>query len=284
MATAPRGASAPNPTAHNGDVEIYHDTFGSPTDPALMLVNGFGSQCINFRSEWCEKFAAEGFHTIRFDNRDVGLSSKLEGVEYTIADMATDAVAVLDHLGIERAHVAGWSMGGMIVQTLAINHSDRLLSMTSVMSTTGDRDVGGASPEAMELLLTPSPPDRDGFIAKSIQNLHTWGSPAFVDEARIAEHYGEAYDRCFDPRGQARQLKAIVASGSRTEALRGVTTPALVIHGDADKLVDPSGGRRTAEAIPGARFELVAGMGHDYPPQLWDQLVQLITQHARAAG
>ena len=251
--------------AHNRDVELYYETFGARDDPALLLVNGLGSQCINYREEWCEKFASEGFFVIRFDNRDVGLSSKL------------------DDVGVDRAHVMGVSMGGMIVQTLAIEHPGRLLSMTSVMSTTGDRDVGNPSEQALELILAPPPSDRDAYIARHLESLRVWGSPAGYDEPRLTANAGEAYDRCFCPEGQARQIAAIMVSGSRTAALRSVQVPTLVVHGDADTLVDPSGGRRTAEAVPGARFVLIEGMGHDYPPEHWDRLVSLVTDHARAA-
>ena len=271
--------------AHNRDVELYYETFGARDDPALLLVNGLGSQCINYREEWCEKFASEGFFVIRFDNRDVGLSSKLddEPGPYTVSDMAADAVAVLDAVGLDRAHVMGVSMGGMIVQTLAIEHPGRLLSMTSVMSTTGDRDVGNPSEQALELILAPPPSDRDAYIARHLESLRVWGSPAGYDEPRLTANAGEAYDRCFCPEGQARQIAAIMVSGSRTAALRSVQVPTLVVHGDADTLVDPSGGRRTAEAVPGARFVLIEGMGHDYPPEHWDRLVSLVTDHARAA-
>ena len=271
--------------AHNGDVELFYETFGSRDDPALLLINGLGSQCIAYREEWCEKFAAEGFSVIRFDNRDVGLSSKLADVEvpYTPSDMAADAVAVLDAAGVDRAHVMGVSMGGMIVQTMAIEHPDRLLSITSVMSSTGDPDVGSSSPDALRLILSPPPESRDDYIARHLEAARTWGSPACYDEPRLMGNAAEAYDRCLCPDGQARQMAAIIGAGSRTAALADVRTPALVLHGDADRLLDPSGGRRTAEAIPGARFVLIEGMGHDYPPEYWDQLVSLVTQHARAA-
>jgi pimeloyl-ACP methyl ester carboxylesterase len=291
------------PYAHNGPVDIWYETFGDPSHPALLLVNGLGSQCINFRADWCERFAADGFHVIRFDNRDVGLSTKFSDhapdfgavltalgngeeppVAYKVGEMARDAVAVLDALGIERAHAVGVSMGGMIVQTLAINHADRLLSMTSVMSSTGDLDVGRSSPEAQALIMAPAPTDRDGAVARQLEAARTWGSPACYDEDRIRAWAAEAYDRCFEPAGQARQMLAIMSSGSRTAALASVRLPALVVHGDADKLVDQSGGRRTAEAIPGARFELIAGMGHDYPPEYWDTWIALIGAHARSAS
>jgi pimeloyl-ACP methyl ester carboxylesterase len=287
--------------AHNGDVDLYYETFGEPSDPALLLINGLGSQCINFRVEWCEKFAAESLFVIRFDNRDVGLSTHFSNVKpdlaavrsaiaegrapdvpYTVSDMANDAIAVLDAVDVRRAHVLGVSMGGMIVQTLAIEHPDRLLSMTSIMSSTGDLDVGHSSPAALELMLSAPPLDRDSYVARHLAGISTWGSPAFYDEARLRANAGEAFDRCFDPAGQGRQMMAIISGGSRTDRLRDVQIPALVIHGSADNLVNWSGGRRTADAIPGARFELIEGMGHDYPPELWDTLVDLVSVHAHA--
>jgi pimeloyl-ACP methyl ester carboxylesterase len=284
--------------APSGDIEIYYETFGSPSQPPLLLVNGLGSQSINYRTEWCERFAAGGFFVIRYDNRDVGLSSKFSHVKpdvaglvrrlaeghavdvpYRLSDMAADGLAVLDDLKIGRAHVMGVSMGGMIVQTMAIEHPDRLLTMTSVMSTTGDGDVGQPSPEAQKHIMAPPAADRDGFIAGHLAGLRIWGSPACYDEERLAANAAEAYDRCFDPDGTARQMMAIIASGSRSPALAAVRIPALVVHGDADTLVDASGGRRTADAIPDARFVLLPGMGHDYPPQYWDQLIDLVKAH-----
>jgi pimeloyl-ACP methyl ester carboxylesterase len=291
------------PYAKSDDAEIFYETFGERGDPALVLINGLGSQCINYRVEWCEKFVARGFFVVRFDNRDVGLSTKFDQVEpdvagvsraaasgqvarvpYVLADMAGDAIAVADQLGIDRFHVVGASMGGMIVQVLAIAHPDRLLSLTSVMSTTGDADVGHPSEEARRLLLQAPPTDRDGYISHYLQGLRAWGSPACYDEERLSTMAAEAYDRCVDPAGRGRQLMAVIASPSRTEALSKVRVPALVVHGDADKLIDQSGGRRTAEAIPNARLEIIQGMGHDYPPQYWDRWVDLITDHARAAS
>jgi pimeloyl-ACP methyl ester carboxylesterase len=291
------------PFAHNGAVDIYYETFGDPTNPALLLVNGLGSQCINYRSEWCELFAARGFFTIRFDNRDVGLSTKFDDVKtdmagvlaaisegrepkvaYRLSDMANDAVAVLDELAIEKANIMGVSMGGMIVQQVAIDHPDRLLSMTSVMSTTGDRDVGQSSPEAFAILTGPPATDRASAIARHLAGNRTFGSPAHYDEERHTAYAGEAFDRCFDPGGVGRQMVGIMASGSRSDALRSVTVPCLVLHGDADTLVDISGGRRTAECIPGARFVVMEGMGHDYPPAYWERWVDLVAEHAGASA
>ena len=290
------------PYASNGDVQIYYETFGDSADQALLMINGLGSQCINYRVEWCEKFVSEGFFVIRFDNRDVGLSTKFSQVEpdvraaaralaagerplapYTLSDMAADAIAVLDQAGVGRAHVMGVSMGGVIVQALAIQHPDRLLSITSVMSSTGEPGFGQPTEEARRLLFGPPPTDRESYIARHLEGIRTYGSPACFDEARLRAFAGEAFDRCFDPAGQARQMIAVMASPRRTEDLRSVRIPALVMHGDADRLVDISGGRRTAELIPGARFEVLEGMGHDYPPEYWDRWVKLVTEHARAA-
>jgi len=273
--------------AHNGNCTIYYETFGDPADPALLMVNGLGSQCINYKSEWCEMFAARGLFVIRFDNRDMGLSTHFTdapvgelGECYRISDMAADAVAVLDDLGIEAAHIMGLSMGGMIVQTIAIEHPTRVLTMTSVMSHTGEPEYGASDPEALEQLTAPPPTDRESAIQRSIDGLRIWGSPEFADEARWAQDAELAFERCFDPAGTTRQFMAIRASGPRVDALRTLDVPTLVIHGSRDTLIPPDGGVRTAEVIPGARFELIEGMGHDYPPQLWQRWVDLVVQHA----
>jgi pimeloyl-ACP methyl ester carboxylesterase len=276
------------PYADRGHVRLFYETFGDPADPGLLLINGLGSQCINYRVEWCEKFVAEGFHVVRFDNRDVGRSTwfddaGVDGPAYTVEDMADDVVAVLDAVGLEQAHVMGVSMGGMIAQAVAIRHPERVATLTSIMSSTGDPDVGQPSPESLTHILTPSPSDREGYLQHQVTSIRTWGSPppAF-DEDWIRAVNGEAYDRAFHPDGQRRQMYAVSTAASRTEALGGVTVPTTVIHGDEDKLVDPSGGRRTAEAVPGARFVLIEGMGHDYPPVWWDPIVGLVVDQARA--
>ncbi|MDP9464777.1 MAG: alpha/beta fold hydrolase [Actinomycetota bacterium] len=270
--------------ASNGNCEIYYESFGAPADPTLLLVNGLGSQCINYHEDWCAMFVTSGLHVVRFDNRDVGLSSKFDsaptgahGETYSLSDMAADAVAVLDAIGVERAHVMGLSMGGMIVQVMAIEYPHRLLSMTSVMSSTRERGYGEPTPEAFVLLTAPPAIDRESFVRDHIDGLRVWGSPAFADEARWRRDAERAYDRCFHPSGSERQYHAILAAPRRADQLGEVTTPTLVIHGDCDTLIDVSGGRRTAELIPGARFEIIEGMGHDYPPQLWDRWVGLVS-------
>jgi pimeloyl-ACP methyl ester carboxylesterase len=270
--------------ALNGSSEIYYEAFGDPSDPTLLLVNGLGSQCINYHEDWCAMFVARGLHVVRFDNRDVGMSSKFDtapvgaqGEAYTVSDMAADGVAVLDAIGVEHAHVMGLSMGGMIVQVMAVEQSHRLLSMTSVMSRTGEPGYGGSTPEAFALLTAPPAVDRQSFIAAHVEGLRVWGSPAFADEARWRREAERAFDRCFHPSGPARQYRAVEAAPPRGELLRHVTTPSLVMHGDCDTLIDISGGRRTAELIPGARFEVIEGLGHDYPPQLWGRWVDLVS-------
>ncbi len=258
----------------NGDVEIYYETFGDPADPTLLLVNGLGSQCINFPVEWCDMFVARGYQVVRFDNRDVGLSSKLDGTEYALADMALDALAVLDAVGVERAHVMGLSMGGMIVQRLAIDHAHRLLSMTSVMSRTGEPEYGQSSPEALAVLTAKPAASRDEHIDNHVAAIGIYGSdPAWIEEADTRARAAAAYDRCFCPEGIGRQMQAVFADPPRAEALREVRLPVLVMHGSSDTLIDPSGGRRTAELIPGARYVEIEGMGHDYPPAVWERWV-----------
>ena len=270
--------------SQNGTVELYYETFGNPSDPTLLLVNGLGSQCINFKEAFCEKFVAQGFQVVRFDNRDVGLSSHLaDAPDYTLADMANDGFAVLDAVGADRAHVAGWSMGGMIVQTMALAQPERIASLTSIMSSPGGVAVA-ADPDVAEVFGAKAPKTREEAVAQYIAGLNVWGSPAFREVDRLTHDAELAYDRCFDPQGRARQMGAVVRSGSRQDALATLTVPSLVIHGDADRLVPIEAGRLTAECIPGARFEVVAGMGHDYPPQIWDNIVELIAKHALNAS
>jgi pimeloyl-ACP methyl ester carboxylesterase len=267
------------PTARNGNVELYYETFGSAADPTLVLVNGFSTQCINYDEVWCEKFAAAGYHVVRFDNRDVGLSTKCDGMEYTLADMATDVLAVMDAAGAARAHVMGLSMGGMIVQRLAIDHPERLLTMTSVMSRTGEREYGQTTPEALAVLTAPAAKSREEYVDSHIAAHHIYGSKSeWLDEDYLRARAGRAYDRCFCPAGVARQMQAIMSDGSRADGLRALQVRTLVMHGSRDTLIDPSGGRRTAELVPGAQYVEIEGMGHDYPQAVWDQWVKTWTQ------
>jgi pimeloyl-ACP methyl ester carboxylesterase len=262
--------------ARNGDVDLHYEVFGDPKDPTLLLVNGLGSQCINYDDQWCRLFCHEGFRVVRFDNRDVGLSSKLDGRDYSLADMGDDAVAVLDAIGCEKAHVMGCSMGGMIVQRLAIDHRDRLLSVTSVMSRTGEPGYGESSEAALAFLMAPPAPSRSAYIDRQVAALHVYGSkPEWLDEEAIRDRAAAAYDRCFCPAGVGRQMSAVMHDGSRADALTKVDLPVLVIHGSRDTLIDPSGGRHTAAVIPGARYFEIEGMGHDYPPPVWNEWVRV---------
>jgi pimeloyl-ACP methyl ester carboxylesterase len=270
------------PTAHNGNVEIYYERFGDPGLPTLLLVNGLGSQCINYDAEWCEMFSREGYSVVRFDNRDVGLSSKLDGVHYALTDMCDDAIAVLHAVGASRAHVMGCSMGGMIVQRLAIDHPERLYSVTSVMSRTGEPGYGESREDALAFLMTPPPSERAAYAERQVEARHVYGSkPEWLDDDDIRRRAAAAYDRCFCPAGIGRQMAAVGRDGSRAEGLAQLQMPTLVIHGSRDTLIDPSGGRRTAELIPGARYIEIEGMGHDYPRAVWAQWVGVWAEFAR---
>jgi pimeloyl-ACP methyl ester carboxylesterase len=260
--------------ARNGTAALYFESLGDPDLPTLLLVNGLGAQCINFSEDLCRRFSDEGFRVIRFDNRDVGLSSKMDNVDYSLSDMADDAVAVLDEVGVAQAHVLGCSLGGMIVQRLAIDHPERLLTVTSVMSRTGEPGFGESSDEALAFLVTPLPASRQANIDRHVDAQHLYGSkPEWLDDDAIRAHAGIAFDRCFCPSGVGRQLRAALMDGSRDEELRNVTLPVLVVHGSRDTLIGPTGGQHTAAVIPGARYVEITGMGHDYPPAVWDQLV-----------
>ena len=283
-------------------IELEYDTFGSPDDPALLLVMGFTAQMTAWDEGFCSLLASAGLYVVRFDNRDCGLSTHLDGqhadpmammqahaagealpeVPYTLSHMSDDAFGLLDHLGIDRAHVMGASMGGMIVQTMAIERPDRLRSLISVMSTIGDLEYGQPTPEAIGALLAPPPTERTAYI-ESASKWAIWASKRYYDDAKARERAAAAYDRAFYPEGATRQLAAIYASGDRTEALREVAVPTLVIHGKDDTLIGPSGGVRTAELIPGASLSLLADMGHDLPEPLWPTIVAHVAAHVALA-
>jgi pimeloyl-ACP methyl ester carboxylesterase len=265
-------------------VTLEYETFGTPTDPAVLLVAGFGSQLIGWPAGFCERIAAGGRFVIAFDNRDCGLSTKFDGQgrAYTINAMAEDGWELLTALGVEHAHIVGSSMGGMIAQIMAIEHPERALTLTSMMSTTGEPEYGQSEPEALQALLAPAPPDRDGYIDASTNKSLTWASLRYRDVAAIRALAGQSYDRSFSPEGTARQLAAMIAGGSRADGLRSLRVPTLVIHGLDDTLVAPSGGERTAALVPGARLLLVEDMSHDRPAPLWPQLCGAIVEHTAA--
>lgn len=283
-----------------GTITLEYETHGDPQDPTILLVHGLGAQLVAWDPEFVQRIVDAGYHVVRFDNRDIGLSTKVafpDGVDalteilrhfggetveapYLLSDMANDAIGLLDHLGVDRAHVVGVSMGGMISQQIAINAPHRVASLTSIMSTTGDPDVGQADPNVLGLLMTPPPAGRDAAIEASVAVSAAIASPGLFDEPRARTMAAIAYDRSFYPDGTPHQGLAIVASGSRTDALRMVDVPALVIHGNADPLVDVSGGHRTAEALPNAELLVIDGMGHDIPMLHWNQVIDAITTHA----
>jgi pimeloyl-ACP methyl ester carboxylesterase len=283
-------------TKANG-IEINYDTFGAPSDPPVLLIAGLGMQMISWDERFCQMLAAQGYWVIRFDNRDVGLSTHMdqagvpdiaklfsgEAVEvpYKLIDLAEDAVGLLDALDIEQAHVVGISLGGMVAQTIAIHYPERVQTLTSLMSTTGDPQLPQPKPEALSILFTPAPFEREPYLDYQLQVWHTLSGPKFgLDEARVRHQAERAFDRGLNPAGFARQLAAVMASGSRKDALKELQAPTLVVHGDADPLIPVEGGYDTAKSIPGARLEIVEGVGHELPPEIWSWLVTLISNHA----
>jgi pimeloyl-ACP methyl ester carboxylesterase len=275
------------PRARNNAVELEYQTFGDERSAAVLLVNGLGSQMTRWPEAFCARLVAKGFRAIRFDNRDTGLSSWLEGQRYTLADMADDAVAVLDAAGVARAHIAGVSMGGMIVQRVAIDHPDRVLSLTSIMSTTGEQAAFKSTPEAAAVLNVPPPDpkaDYAAFIAQGMANARTIGSPLYRwKDAELRARCEAEYSRAYNPPGVARQRAAVMADGDRTPALRALKVPTVVLHGAQDPLIQPIGGEATAAAIPGAELRIIPGMGHDLPPGLYDIFVDAICAAAARA-
>ena len=283
---------------NTGTVELEYDTFGDPAHRPLLLVMGLGAQMIAWDEGFCEALAAEGHYVIRFDNRDCGLSTKFDAagtpdmqslvaslaagetpaIPYTLDDMADDAVALLDHLNLPNAHICGASMGGMIVQTVALRHPERVRSLTSIYSSTGDRSLPQATPEAMAALTSPVPPDLEGFLERSLYVSKTIGSPGFpFDEAQQRRKATRSFERGLCPEGTSRQMVAIIAHGDRTPGLRALSIPTLVIHGTADPLIPLPCGEATAAAIPCAELLVIEGMGHDLPRDAWPQMVSAIS-------
>jgi pimeloyl-ACP methyl ester carboxylesterase len=283
--------------AQIGDIELCYETFGDPANPPLLLIMGLNSQMVVWDDEFCEQVADRGFWVTRFDNRDCGRSTVMrdaamptrwqlllrspKGASYALDDMADDATGLLDHLEIAAAHVVGASMGGMIAQLLAIRHPDRVRSLVSIMSTSGNRRVGQPAPRIFPLLLRPTPRDREGYI-RSFQSVYrAIGSRRYPPDPERTRKLAElCFERGLSAAGAARQMAAIVTAKDRTPKLKQLDVPTTVIHGDADPLIRSSGGRATAKAIPGARLVMVPGMGHDLPPELWDQIIGEIEQTA----
>ena len=280
-------------------ITLCYETIGDPADPPVLLVMGLATQMIAWHDEFCEQLAERSFHVVRFDNRDIGRSTHLDfppptlgqlfrrrfrPEQYTLLDMAEDTAGLIRGLKLGPSHVVGVSMGGMIGQTLAVEHPELVRSLISIMSTTGSRWKGQPHPSVYRYLLRPPPRDRNGYIERSAQVFGLVGSTGFDrDEAYIRERAGRMYDRSFDIAAGGRQLGAITASGDRTVKLGEIKAPTLVIHGSVDKMIRPSGGRATAEAIPGARLMEIEGMGHDLPRGVWPRIIDAIAIHARAA-
>lgn len=293
------GSSKSVQVANCGEIEIAYETFGSRDDPTLVLVSGLGSQLLGWDVDFCLALADRGFRVVRFDNRDVGLSTHLHDVgvpdlsplfrgqpigevPYLLSDMAQDVVDLLDAIEVERAHIVGASMGGMIGQEVAARHPGRTLSLTSIMSTTSPQ-IGAPTDEALAVLLAPPPTTEEEACERELAGFRVVGSPGYpLDESRRRATVIASFRRSNDPAGVTRQFAAIQASGDRTEHLRGIVAPTLVLHGEDDPLMQPAGGKATAAAIPGARLVTYPGMGHDLPRQLWPQIVDEIVAHAAA--
>jgi len=291
------------PEASNGDTTLFYDTMGSPDNPTILLIMGLGAQMVAFREEFCQLLVDAGFHIVRFDNRDVGLSSKTSGtppalqellgaqgqdpsdfsVPYVLSDMSDDAIAVLDAVGVEKAHLVGVSMGGMIAQTMVIEHPERISSLTSIMSTTGNPEVGAAKPELMMQMPLSIPTSKEEAIANSVETFRLISGPHFDPEDH-ANETAMTYDRNWNPNAQGFQIAAIFASGDRTEALRTVDVPILVIHGRLDPLVQISGGEATASAAPNSKLVVFDDMGHDLPEALWADITDEIINHAQVTA
>jgi pimeloyl-ACP methyl ester carboxylesterase len=278
-------------------IELCYQQMGDPDGEPLLLVMGLATQMIAWEEEFCALLAKRGFRVVRFDNRDIGRSTRIgsPGVpgrldlivgrrgtaRYLLGDMAQDTFGLMDHLGIESAHLVGASMGGMIAQSAAIARPERVRSLTSIMSTTGSRRVGHPSYRTFGLLLGKAPREREAAIERVVRTFKVIGSPGYpFEEQRVREIARRSFDRGHSEAGIARQLHAITASGDRTSQLRNLAVPTLVIHGKKDPLVNPSGGRATARAIPGARLKMIEGMGHDLPRALWPAFVEEIASNA----
>jgi pimeloyl-ACP methyl ester carboxylesterase len=289
------------PRAHGNGVELEYETVGHQAGRPLLLVQGLGAQLTSVEDGLCHELASRGFLVIRYDNRDAGLSTWFDQARpvnlaavwsgdhstlaYTLEDMADDAVAVLDAAGVEAAHVVGVSLGGMIAQLLATRYPERVLSLASVMSTTGDRAVGQPTGEAASVMMSPMPGDRERFIEQAVANARaiSSGTAYPFDEEAVRRGAARGYDRAYHPKGTGRQLAAILAAGDRTPALGQIRAPTLVVHGEEDQVIGVSGGEATAAAIAGARLLRVPGLGHELPPGFWPTLADALVANADLA-
>ena len=269
--------------AHANGIDLEYESLGSDRDPPLLLIMGLAAQMIVWPDEFCRLLVARGHRVIRYDNRDVGLSTKPAGY-YTLEDMADDAAGLLDALDLSSAHVVGASMGGFIAQLLALRHPQRVRSLALMMTSTGNRDVGYAAPDILPMLLTPLPSERAAHIEHRLAMARRLASTAYpFDEPRVRATIAAAFDRCYFPLGGQRQLAAVAGAADRTERLSEIRVPTVVIHGGDDPIVHPSGGEALARAIPGARLHLFTGMGHDLPLALWPTFADAIIDSARRA-
>jgi pimeloyl-ACP methyl ester carboxylesterase len=283
-------------TVKVGNIEINYDTFGDPSSQPMLLIMGLGAQMIRWDEVFCKAIAAQGRYVIRFDNRDIGLSTKFDeaGVPdimalvqgqpvetpYKLKDMADDAVGLLDALGIEAADVVGVSMGGMIAQSMAIHYPERVRTLTSIMSSTGNPDLPQPKPEAMNVLLAPPVSNRDDYITNQLNGAKVLHGPTYpLDEEYVRNYAGRQYDRCYNPQGQTRQLAAVLTSERRDESLANVKIPTLVMHGDKDPLVPVEAGKDTAKSIPGAKLVIIEGMGHSFPTEQVPKILKELLQH-----
>ena len=281
-------------------VTLCYEQFGDPADPPVLLIMGLGMQMIGWPDELCAEIAKRGLHVVRFDNRDVGRSTYFDEVppptlwqiltrrfrpdQYRISDMAGDTARLLRKLELAPAHVVGASLGGMVAQMVAAEHPDVVRSLVSIMANTGHPWKGQPKPRMLRWLLRPAPTDREEYIERYADLFRAIGSPVYQpDRERLLADGARAYDRGLNPAGTGRQFGAILASGNRARQVRTIRTPTLVVHGTADPLVRPSGGRETARLVPGARLLMLEGMGHDLPPALWPQLLDAIVAHVEAA-
>ncbi|MEZ5245155.1 MAG: alpha/beta hydrolase [Acidimicrobiales bacterium] len=266
------------PRARNEAIELEYETFGSPDDPTLICLPGLGNQLLLFPEEFCEAFVGRGFHVIRMDNRDAGLSSTTASDDdYTLSDMADDVVAVLDHAGVDDAVVLGVSLGGMIAQATAIDHPERVRALVSVMSTTGEPGIGAPTAEAIAALTQEPAATIEEQVDQDVRARVIWSNPDWFDEDQMRAYFLSCYERSWVPGGSGRQFDAVVRSGDRADALAALTMPALVVHGENDTLIDPSGGRRTAELVPDAELLVIDGMSHDFVYQAWPPIIEAVT-------